>query len=1558
MKFRKYCKILIIFGIILISIMPIIEMNFPNLNSYNFPTNFETQSNNSSIKAILWKFGQGLIGTGPTMQPRVVRFTEGGDQFIVVGMDGCIATITLDGLINMSYITFGEVIDFELIDDISGDFANDIVLITYDQEHPNVIAISSQDGEELWFYKPQVESIDMDSFETQDFTPYTWDVEIINDINEDGISEVVISSWYKLIVLNGKNGFVLWVNDRDFTNDIWRIEILDNKIIAGSENGELLAINTQIGQIIWSYKVPPTKMTVSSPEGFVELDVPNSIDDILIINDINDDNVNDILVASDDGNIRIISGNSGLILDKLVIYNITYIDSLMGVIIGQIPSSQTADSPYSSIKRLFRTSGVKFFEIPDTNDDKKGEYLVIATELDYIWVYMENRVINGTVFNVNGEKFEIFEKFSYSALDFAASSYPAIVNIGSEIQLYLYVFQLPNQSPEGSAGIYRVNIDDKNFMNLTLVYRDRDVYPKDFKETTAYYVLNIGDVNNDGIDDLFAISKYGKYLLIDCKKDEIMWVRTLKHGESKLTEIQDVNGDSVSDLLYKKIEDFEPFWSENFDENGIISELLTINAKTGDVIWEFKVPSPQFYEGLRDILNIGDINGDNIDDYAAWIIPSEIPDEILNIIKNISGNSFLNLYDKDRETAIYTALLNDYTKFLAIDGSNGSIFWNTSLIDFLYTFYREFGNSGNYTDPIGLYSNGGNFYLRRNNQLPDSWINNWNDILWENEWVPSTLLHADKIEIEFGEYISGNVFDLSDIEGNYTLKSRKQESVNLWKAVLNLTIPVDFSDEKRLGLIEYPLSQIERFSALKIQTSLLVNDSLNPNWYNFTYEIYNESSNEWVICNWSGNIFWDLRYLDLYGNFKNSSSDGYRSNHEFFNFSTDYRRDDMHIITRGTYNRENGLYFDYENKTTLSGFIDTNNNINIRLNITNGKDPFKLSINNFGMGAFYWGLFGNQYDRYYIYDYNLSLENYFSDVNLLNLEIQDFEIINGTNDKYLDVLTVIGMEVNNNSFSSRLRLIDIKNQKSFTKWGRNQNYVPNQRIDILPLNNSLNNWILSGTFLNGSNEYFSHKLVQNPYWDIQISYFDNYVELKTVIDYQWSINSHIYEILGKMEITKDGKIGIILGDYDYSGSIRSIRIFDVSTRKTVSQIDNYQLLSLSGSISTQSKDFSAPGAGRKLLIAYDDFNGDNYLDHVGYYLKKYTNRVGGYETAEIRIYSGNSSDGGFKILFKYTIPVSESQQKIYSKLQLEEGLKLPFGSIGDFNNDNIPDGILGLQMGEVGGGICYKNANISYYDISSSSENFSKEFSESRWILEPFYCVLATGEEPRITFFNFIENIGDFNGDGRDDILVSRYLYNKVIYSVYMMTYSYSDKSILEILDPYNQEIIFRFNLDFDSFHTINDLNGDGKKECVISFGGVLSCINSKFNVYFSNLDDGQTMQSSEFVIEWEANGNYDYFEVIINDNRYRITSTTNLFVSLGGGLKKINIFMYDKNGIIIAIDSVTIIVPTNFSFFILTLTITGILAGIFIIYYRIVKKNRERLLIDIIPEKKSVALN
>ena len=254
MVLKRRSKVITTITICVILLLPIMATLPSNFLTNENVINLKTQNEGSGADSILWKVGKGIPGDGPTMQPKAVNFTEGGPSLIVVGMDEGIATISLDGFINMSYRTLGPVIDFEIIEDISGDGVKDIVLITYNKDHPNVIAITSNNGSEIWKFKPTIKGISTENYEEHDYITYSWDIEIINDITDDSIPEIVISSWYRLYVVNGKSGTKVWMNDKDFTNDIWKLEVLEDinnngyqTIIAGSEEGELIAFDSKIG---------------------------------------------------------------------------------------------------------------------------------------------------------------------------------------------------------------------------------------------------------------------------------------------------------------------------------------------------------------------------------------------------------------------------------------------------------------------------------------------------------------------------------------------------------------------------------------------------------------------------------------------------------------------------------------------------------------------------------------------------------------------------------------------------------------------------------------------------------------------------------------------------------------------------------------------------------------------------------------------------------------------------------------------------------------------------------------------------------------------------------------------------------------------------------------------------------------------------------------------------------------------------------------------------------------------------------------------------------------
>ena len=123
---------------------------------------------------------------------------------------------------------------------------------------------------------------------------------------------------------------------------------------------------------------------------------------------------------------------------------------------------------------------------------------------------------------------------------------------------------------------------------------------------TRHFLLNIGDLNSDGFDDLFAISANGRYLCLDSKNEELFWVRENEDSELKVTEINDLNNDGSNDFLVKQILNFEPNWisstnNENEDSLTVINKLYTIDGITGKIIWNFNIPSTQYYDGFSHV---------------------------------------------------------------------------------------------------------------------------------------------------------------------------------------------------------------------------------------------------------------------------------------------------------------------------------------------------------------------------------------------------------------------------------------------------------------------------------------------------------------------------------------------------------------------------------------------------------------------------------------------------------------------------------------------------------------------------------------------------------------------------------------------------------------------------------------------------------------------------------------------------------------------------------------------------------------------------------------------
>ncbi|MHA1728638.1 MAG: hypothetical protein ACTSWY_07880, partial [Promethearchaeota archaeon] len=377
---RKYNQIsssnkalLLIFLFIFTFFPQITENN--SEDSVSFP---ETSSISDECPgSILWDFMQGAPGQGPTMQPKVLNFSETGPSFIVVGTDAGLMIIDLNGTVKASLSTFTPVIGIELVDDISGDSQKDLIIITLDQGYANVFAVSSNNCTILWRYQPIITGFNQNTFLSQNYTTKTWDVKVINDINGDSFRDVVISSWFRLFALNGKTGNEIWRNEVDCGDDIWYIEIMEdinengfNEIIVGTEDGEVIAIDSVNGHEIWYYQIPISEF----PGRHSTLYYQESIADIKIVSDFSQDQVSDILVAGDDGILRFLSGKDKSVLGYGQLYNPISYTNVFSV-------DDVTYYSYDYRERLFTLSGSKIIEIPDVNDDGINEYLAITWDL-------------------------------------------------------------------------------------------------------------------------------------------------------------------------------------------------------------------------------------------------------------------------------------------------------------------------------------------------------------------------------------------------------------------------------------------------------------------------------------------------------------------------------------------------------------------------------------------------------------------------------------------------------------------------------------------------------------------------------------------------------------------------------------------------------------------------------------------------------------------------------------------------------------------------------------------------------------------------------------------------------------------------------------------------------------------------------------------------------------------------------------------------------------------------------------------------------------------------
>ena len=1636
-------------------------------------------SDSGPIDSILWKVSHsGIPGTYPTMPPFVSNFTEVGPNYIIVGTDKGLAVLAMNGSTRIKFDTFQPVIDIAVAGDLSGDDQRDLVAVVLDQDHPNIYAISSTDGAQLWSFNPTILGFNKDTLLQQNYTTYSWDIESVDDLNNDGVQDLVLSSWFRVFALSGITGQVLWTNSISCSDDVWKIAVIDDinldnqkEIIVASEKGEVISLQGQTGQKIWSYTIQ--KVTYSTSY-YTPTDFPVSISDVKVGPDLDGDGASDLLITGDDGIFRILSSKSGAEIAKATIY-----DNNLS------PNSYVSFGGewYTYQERLFTKSGAKIFPVPDMNGDAIGDWMIIAYNLDVDYSSPSRDKILGTFLDVKATasgQVPLIVNASWSDnLVFGDASSPCVITVGSEKRLYYHSTETVTStsglfiSESISAGVfyYLFNAEEIPTANPTLVAEIEDSTTEESEESGSQseqwhetYLIDIGDITADGVSDLFGFTKKGTYYVLDTQMGDILWKRYLHEYTPLVTTIGDLNDDGVADLLYSSQCAFSPEWGASSSEKNLHVDLCAINGRSGSVIWRLQLPST-VYEGVMDLRNLGDLTSDGFADFACWIIPSYIPSEIKSYIMSRTGKESIDTVISNRED-IYRGLMADYTRVLYIDGASGVIQKSQPLFQSPYKFYRDNVTLGDYNC----------YYNRINDQAPRAWFHDDSrtNYDWSEEWGPSTLRHVDTIDIKEGQRLSGNAFDTWDEQdNNYTVEAKnttaqlqvggtrefnsrglttqgdgliwrvnssnvgggghklvaearfnqsqpldatltgikvtytgnlstsidsytvsawdfthslwvrisgndintttfgtsvemylssttdfcKKDENNItiikiegtdtepfaaaidkltvkylykhhnytvdavysgsqWQTILNCSIPLDLSDSKSIGVMEYTVSELERISALKIQTGLWVNRTGS---FKVQYSLYNVTKQSWVSCNWTNVGSWASGtnvFPELYGSWGSN-----RSSYEQFTFDlNEYHTDEMFVTMAGTRDCSSSSRLDYENKTSLSHFVDVGSKtVLLQINVTS-NNAFNLSLDSIGMVAMAWGLAPGKYDETYAFD---CVGQQFTTSQLLNLQVQDFQVINGTGDDALDVLAITGYNKYDSTYpcSSSLRLFDLKNGVNFTKWTTNDEKLPCYKVRAqIPNTSGTNSWILTGAFWNGSGRYYVSKIVENAHWDSAISRsrFANFSDDFVAIDFDLSLPSDVlatsldnveedYFFLTTIALTTNGVKGILVFKETAIPLGQSYHIYG---EFRILNATNFAILGVVPCqiTSTYVNFANILTGGAQILLAPDDFNGDGFLDHVvisstsASSSDPYSYSSGG--TSILRVFSGNVGGSGVaNQLYQKEFPGLTSDTYNYMGGTSNLQRQMPSSSIGDTDGDGAAELAVGLEVSSYGGA---KGSSIFILNIKQGTEKES--------ICTPYVSLYYGNMQIQKHFYSRMATMDATSSQKTSVVFVQRTNYKNQLSGGYKIT------ETSEILDVQNQTVLLRIQVEIDAIFRVHDMNNDGEGEYLLSSGGILYCYNSAFKVTLSNIIDGETRPGNEFTVEWTSTATRPVYELVVDDMGYGTTSNPSAHVSLGSGSRHLEVMLYDSSGIFIAIDDATIIIPPNITMPLITI--------------------------------------
>lgn len=574
------------------------------------------------------------IGISGDIGEVVIEPLTQDSQSVLVGTTTGIYVFSSD-LSLLRYIQMQKVKNILVIDDITGDGQKDVVATTDDIYSPNVLAYDVASGEKIWESSSEMEVYDMDMLWTTQHAK-TFEMLKTQDVDNDGYSDIAMSSGYSIYLLSGKTGKEIW--EFKGNDNLWDLAVIPdaNKngvqdILAGSQDGYIYLIDGN-GTLVWS-KLLAEKYTVINPSTNASVaTVARSVWDIVPLEI---DGKQKVFVSAENGYVyRIDLETKEIEWGKQIIQ---YIDPYLFEYYGGFIV------PTTSASRNFFNLRIK--AIDDATGDNSSDILVST------W---PGQRLYGSDYKAKAEELYLLDskdgKTVWSNKNIEMTYVNELETARIDDKKYLLI-------PTGKSGygekIKAIDTKNGSVYKTITINSSADVY-----RFNLYFAKEFGD-------NFLLASNYGDILISNHSG-------SVKYDYPRLNSIiidyGDLTGDATQDLLIKSKDNAE---ADEYVDEGQARALAVIDGKTKKIAWSYVLPYQTFAEtgGFEEVQIIPDLNQDAKSDIVAYVQAREDADEF--------GNT---------------------TRIIAFSGKDGKILLNASITNKTFygawdDFYKDFNAS-------------------------------------------------------------------------------------------------------------------------------------------------------------------------------------------------------------------------------------------------------------------------------------------------------------------------------------------------------------------------------------------------------------------------------------------------------------------------------------------------------------------------------------------------------------------------------------------------------------------------------------------------------------------------------------------------------------------------------------------------------------------------------------------------------------------------------------------------------------------------------------------------